>query len=163
MHVWSFYRQKVENFLTPIVILCIFNLCIFECAQYVSALRHPKHHAVNGSTTQTMNRNGEANLPEEGRRRVYSLNHSSSASAYRHNLQRRSLHSQPINSHLNCSVEEELKRRRRMAGFGQSYRELSQSDSDSDPEAGEATETDEHQWKQVSDRIDMQSRLVLRV
>lgn len=42
-----------------------------------------------------------------------------------------------------------------MAGFDQSYRKLSQSDSDSDPESGETTETDEHQWKQVSDRTDM--------
>ncbi|KAE8284954.1 Serine/threonine-protein phosphatase with EF-hands 2 [Larimichthys crocea] len=121
--------------------------------KYVSALKAPKHHAVNGSTTQTMNRNREANLPEEGRRRVYSMNHCSSASAYRYNLQHRSLHSQSISSHLNCSVEEELKMRRRMAGFDQSYRKLSQSDSDSDPESGETTETDEHQWKQIVDML----------
>ncbi|TKS84333.1 Serine/threonine-protein phosphatase with EF-hands 2 [Collichthys lucidus] len=121
--------------------------------KYVSALRPPKHHAVNGSTTQMMNRNGEANLPEESRRRVYSMNHCSSASAYKYNLQHRSFRSQSISSQLNCSVEEELKMRRRMAGFDQSYRKLSQSDSDSDPESGETTETDEHQWKQIVDML----------
>ncbi|XP_070844938.1 serine/threonine-protein phosphatase with EF-hands 2-like [Chaetodon trifascialis] len=124
--------------------------------KYVSALRPPKptHHAANGSKTQTMNNgNREAGGPVESRRRVYSLTHQSSAAAFRHNLQRRSLHSQPMSSQLNWSLEEELKRRRRLAGFDQSYGELTKSDSDSDPESGETTETDEHEWKQIVDML----------
>lgn len=131
-------------------------MCVSECAQYVSALRPPKptHCAVNGSKTQTMNsRNGEAAGPLEGRRRVCSLTHHSSAPAHRHDLPRRSLHYPPVSSQLNWSVEEELKRRRRLAGFDQSYGELKKSDSDSDPESGE-TETDENEWKQVRNRKD---------
>ncbi|XP_041816114.1 serine/threonine-protein phosphatase with EF-hands 2-like [Chelmon rostratus] len=120
--------------------------------KYVSALRPPK--PTNGSKTQTTNnRSNEASGPVESRRRVCSLTHQSSATAYRHNLQRRSLHSQPTSSQLNWSVEEELKRRRRLAGFDQSYRELTKSDSDSDPESGETTETDEHEWKQIVDML----------
>ncbi|XP_035523570.1 serine/threonine-protein phosphatase with EF-hands 2-like [Morone saxatilis] len=124
--------------------------------KYVSVLRPPKptHHAVNGSKTQTMNnRNGEASGPVEGRRRVCSLTYHSSAPAYKHNLPRRSLHNQPTSSQLNWSVEEELKRRRRQAGFDQSYGEQTKSDSDSDPESGETTETDEHEWKQIVDML----------
>lgn len=131
------------------------QLCVFECVQYVSALRPPKlaPHAVNGSKTQTINNdNREAGGPVEGRRRVCSLTHLSSAPAQRHQLPRRSLHNLPMSSQLNWSVEEELKRRRRLAGFDQSYREQQKSDSDSDPESGEAVATDEHDWKQVSDR-----------
>uniref|UniRef100_A0A8C4GSV8 Serine/threonine-protein phosphatase with EF-hands n=1 Tax=Dicentrarchus labrax TaxID=13489 RepID=A0A8C4GSV8_DICLA len=89
----------------------------------------------------------------EGRRRVCSLTYHSSAPAYKHNLPRRSLHNQPTSSQLNWSVEEELKRRRRQAGFDQSYGELTKSDSDSDPESGETTETDEHEWKQIVDML----------
>ncbi len=137
---------------------------MFECVQYVSALRPPKptNHTVNGKKNQTMNnRNGDADEPVEGRRRVYSLTYQSSASAYRHNLQRRSLHNQPISSQLNWSVEEELKRRRRLAGFDQSYGEMTKSDYDSDPEPGEITETDENEWKQVSDLKDIVSHWCL--
>nr|XP_046231339.1 serine/threonine-protein phosphatase with EF-hands 2-like [Scatophagus argus] len=122
--------------------------------KYVSALRPPKltHQAVNGSKTQTMNnRIGETSEPVEGRRRVWSLTYKSSASAYRHDLPRRSLHNQSVSSQLNWSVEEELKRRRRLAGFDQSYVELTKSDSDSDPEPGETTEKDEQEWKQIVD------------
>lgn len=122
--------------------------------QYVSALRPPKL-TQNGRKTQAMiNEIGETVGPGEGRRRVYSLTYNSSASVDKHNLPRRSLHNQPISSQLNWSVEEELKRRRRLAGFDQSYGELTKSDSDSDPESGETSETDEHEWKQVSDRED---------
>uniref|UniRef100_A0A8C4F8R5 Serine/threonine-protein phosphatase with EF-hands n=1 Tax=Dicentrarchus labrax TaxID=13489 RepID=A0A8C4F8R5_DICLA len=124
--------------------------------KYVSVLRPPKptHHAVNGSKTQMMNnRNREAGGLVEGRRRVCSLTYHSSAPAYKHNLPRRSLHNQPTSSQLNWSVEEELKRRRRQAGFDQSYGELTKSDSDSDPESGETTETDEHEWKQIVDML----------
>ncbi|KAI3361764.1 hypothetical protein L3Q82_002107 [Scortum barcoo] len=119
--------------------------------KYVSALRPPKltHHAVNGNKTQTMNsRNGEADRPAEGRRRVCSLTHHGSPPARRHDFPRRSLHYPPVSSQLNWPVEEELKRRRRLAGFDQSYGELKRSDSDSDPESGETTETDENEWKQ---------------
>ncbi|XP_070780644.1 serine/threonine-protein phosphatase with EF-hands 2-like [Enoplosus armatus] len=125
--------------------------------KYVSALRPPKptYHAVNGSKTQTMNnRNTEEALgPVEGRRRVCSLTHHGSAPAHRHELPRRSLHNAPTSSQLNWSVEEELKRRRRLAGFDQSYGELKKSDSDSDPESGETTETDEQEWKQIVDML----------
>ncbi|XP_056260313.1 serine/threonine-protein phosphatase with EF-hands 2-like [Seriola aureovittata] len=124
--------------------------------RYVSALRPPKptHHAVNGSKTQTMNNdNQESCGPVEGRRRVCSLTYQSSAPAQRHNLPRRSLHNLPTSSQLNWSVEEELKRRRRLAGFDQSYGELQKSDSDSDPEPGETVETDEHEWKQIVDML----------
>lgn len=107
------------------------------------------------------NRNGEADGPVEGRRRVCSLTHDRSAPAHRHDLPRRSLHNQPTSSQLNWSVEEELKRRRRLAGFDQSYGERKPSDSDSDPEPGEATETDEHEWKQVSHRKDIGSQSLL--
>ncbi|XP_045922371.1 serine/threonine-protein phosphatase with EF-hands 2-like [Micropterus dolomieu] len=121
--------------------------------KYVSALRPPKstHHAVNGSKTPTMNnRNTEL---VESRRRVCSLTHHSSAPAHGHDIPRRSLHSVPMSSQLNWSVEEELKRRRRLAGFDQSYGELQKSDSDSDPESGETAETDEHEWKQIVDML----------
>lgn len=119
----------------------------------MSALRPPKltNHAVNGAQTMT-NKIGGAGGPVEGRRRVCSLTYSGSASAYRHDLPRRSLHNQPVSSPLNWSVEEELKRRRRLAGFDQSYGDLRKPDSDSDPESRETAETDEHEWKQVSDR-----------
>ncbi|XP_073333657.1 serine/threonine-protein phosphatase with EF-hands 2-like [Pagrus major] len=124
--------------------------------KYVSALRPPKptHHAVNGSKVQTLNnRNGEAFGQVEGRRRVYSLTHNSSATAHRHDLPRRSLQNHPVSSQLSWSVEEELKKRRRLAGFDQSYGELTKSDSDSDPESEETTETDEHEWKQIVDML----------
>lgn len=125
--------------------------------QYVSALRPPKptHHAVNGSKTQAMNnRNGDVGGELEGRRRVCSLTYRSSSPAHRQDLPRRSLNNSPMSSQLSWTLEEELKRRRRLAGFDQSYGELkkSDSDSDSDPDSGETTETDVDEWKQVSDR-----------
>ncbi|XP_031716230.1 serine/threonine-protein phosphatase with EF-hands 2 [Anarrhichthys ocellatus] len=118
--------------------------------KYVSALRPPKatHQAVNVSKTQTMNnRNREAGGPVEGRRRVCSLTYHGSAMAHRHELPRCSLHNAPVSSQLNWSVEEELKKRRRLAGFDQSYGEPKKSDVD--PESGETTETDVDEWKQV--------------
>ncbi|KAM9337909.1 serine/threonine-protein phosphatase with EF-hands 2 [Symphorus nematophorus] len=119
--------------------------------KYVSTLRPPKptHQTINGSKTQSMNNRG----PVEGRRRVCSLTYHGSAPVYRHELPRRSLHNYPLSSQLSWSVEEELKRRRRLAGFDQSYGELTKSDSDSDPESGEITETDEHEWKQIVDML----------
>ncbi|XP_026211636.1 serine/threonine-protein phosphatase with EF-hands 2 [Anabas testudineus] len=115
--------------------------------KYVSTLRPPKltHHVVSGS-----NRNG-SDRPVDSRRRVCSLTHHGSAPAHKHELPRRSLHNLPISSQLNWSVEEELKRRRRLAGFDQSYGEVKKSDSDSDPDSGETMETDEHEWKQIVD------------
>ncbi|KAF1377660.1 hypothetical protein PFLUV_G00203060 [Perca fluviatilis] len=117
--------------------------------KYGSALTPPKptKHAVNGSKTQTIN-NREACGPVEGRRRVCSLTYCSSGPAHRHDLPRRSLHNAHVSSQFNWSLEKELKKRRRMAGFDQSYGELRKSDSDSDPESGETTETDVGEWKQ---------------
>lgn len=130
--------------------------------QYVSALRTPKLtlHEVNDSKSANTP-TGQAGGPEESRRRVCSLTYSSSTSAHKHNLPRRSFHNQPMSGQLSCSLEEELKRRRRLAGFDQSYGELTNSDSDSDPECGETTETDEHEWKQVRDGKDVRSQWLL--
>ncbi|XP_029300831.1 serine/threonine-protein phosphatase with EF-hands 2 [Cottoperca gobio] len=117
--------------------------------KYVSALRPPKltHDAVNGSKTMN-NRNRETRGPVDGRRRVCSLSYQSWAPDHSHDLPRRSLHNASVSSQLKWSVEEELKRRRRLAGFDQSYGELKKSDSDSFTES-ETTETDE--WKQIVD------------
>ncbi|KAK2819287.1 hypothetical protein Q5P01_024848 [Channa striata] len=121
--------------------------------KYVSALRPPKltPHAVSG--IRTMNRNGESSGPLDGRRRVCSLINHSSASTYKQDIPRYSLHNAPTSSHLNWSVEDELKRRRRLAGFDQAYGQLKKSESDSDPESAETTETDEQEWKQIVDLL----------
>ncbi|XP_059214331.1 serine/threonine-protein phosphatase with EF-hands 2-like isoform X2 [Centropristis striata] len=122
--------------------------------KYVSALRPPKptHHPENVSMTQRMNnRNRGADEQELGRRRVYSLTYLGSAPGHRHQAPRRSLHNTPVSGQLNWSLEEELKRRRRLAGFDQSYVEVKMSDSDSDPESGETTQTDVDEWKQIVD------------
>lgn len=110
----------------------------------MSALRPPKlkNQAANEK------RAGAAG-PAEGRRRVYTLTYKSTAADHSHKRPRHSLHSQQLSGQVNWSVEEELKKRRRLAGFDQSYGEPQRSDSDSDPESGEATEADEHEWKQV--------------
>ncbi|XP_069369347.1 serine/threonine-protein phosphatase with EF-hands 2 isoform X2 [Paralichthys olivaceus] len=112
--------------------------------KYVSALRPPKttHYAVNDT---------EASGPVEARRRVCSLTHHSSPPPQRYNLSRRSLHNLPTSCQHSWSVEEELKRRRRLAGFDQSYGELQRSDSD--PECGATAQTDEHEWKQIVDLL----------
>uniref|UniRef100_A0A8C9Z1V7 Serine/threonine-protein phosphatase with EF-hands n=1 Tax=Sander lucioperca TaxID=283035 RepID=A0A8C9Z1V7_SANLU len=116
----------------------------------LDAIARPTKHAVSGSKTQTIN-NREACGPVEGRRRVCSLTYYSSGPAHRHALPRRSLHNAHMRSQLNWSLEKELKKRRRLAGFDQSYGELKTSDSDSDPESGETTETDVGEWKQIVD------------
>lgn len=72
--------------------------------------------------------------------------HHGSAQGHKHDLHFSS------QSSSSWSVEEELKRRRRLAGFDQSYGEVKKTDSESDPDSGETVETDEHEWKQVSDR-----------
>lgn len=128
--------------------MCVFNLCFWLYLQYVSALRPPK---------LMINRNG-SDRSVDSRRRVCSLTHYGSALAHKRDLPRRSLHSLPVSSQLNWSVEEELKRRRRLAGFDQCYGEVNKYDSDSDPDSGETMETDEHEWKQVSDRKDVGSQ-----
>uniref|UniRef100_UPI0037E9A837 serine/threonine-protein phosphatase with EF-hands 2-like n=1 Tax=Semicossyphus pulcher TaxID=241346 RepID=UPI0037E9A837 len=122
--------------------------------KYVSALRPPQqtHHGIHGTKSQALN-NREVGGPAEGRRRVCSLTYHDSTLAQRHYLPRRSLNYPPTSSHLNSSVEEELKRRRRMAGFDQSYGEPQKSDSESDPESGETTDTDEQEWKQIVDML----------
>ncbi|XP_075312660.1 serine/threonine-protein phosphatase with EF-hands 2 [Odontesthes bonariensis] len=122
--------------------------------RYVSVLRPPKmvRQALNDNKTVDC-RNGDAGGPEEGRRRVRSLTDHSSATAQRSNLPRRSLHNLPISNQSSCSVEDELKKRRRLAGFDQSYREMKTSDSDSDPEFGETTEKDGNEWKQIVDLL----------
>ncbi|XP_071751057.1 serine/threonine-protein phosphatase with EF-hands 2 [Centroberyx gerrardi] len=122
--------------------------------KYVSALRPAMRsgQAVNGSGYQNMDDDEQDSGPVEGRRRVRSLTHHSPGLGPRHDLQRRSLHNLPVSSHVNCSVEEELKRRRRQAGFNQSYGDLKKSvSSDSDPESGEIMETYGHEWKQIVD------------
>ncbi|XP_030598229.1 serine/threonine-protein phosphatase with EF-hands 2 [Archocentrus centrarchus] len=124
--------------------------------KYVSALRPPKttKPAVNGSI-QTMNsRNREAGIPVEARRRVRSLTHHSSTPSQRHDPPRRSLHNlHTSHQQLGWSVEDELKKRRRLAGFDQSYGEMKKLDSDSDPECEEGTETDEREWEQIVDLL----------
>lgn len=110
------------------------------------------HHTANGTKTQAANdKRGDADGTVQGRRRVYTLTYKRSAVNPSHDHPRHSLHSQHLSGPLNWSVEEELKRRRRLAGFDQSYGEGAKSDSDSDPEPGEATEADELEWKQVGD------------
>lgn len=128
-------------------------------AQYVSTLK--PHHASNGRKNQAMDNMMEVTGPGGGRRRVYSLTYNNSTSAYKHSFPRRSLHNQPTGSQLNWSVEEELKRRRRLAGFDQSYGELAKSDPDSDPESGETTEADDHEWKQVGWTFSMGKMLMI--
>lgn len=107
--------------------------------QYVSALRPPKLSRRSANEER-----GEAGGTGEDhrrqRRRVYTLTYERAAVDGGLARPRHSLH-----SHVSWSLEEELKQRRRLAGFHPSYA----SDSDSDPEAGEATEADGREWKQV--------------
>ncbi|XP_047227998.1 serine/threonine-protein phosphatase with EF-hands 2-like [Girardinichthys multiradiatus] len=122
--------------------------------RYVSVLRPPKmiRHTLNGNRT-VISKNEDATGPAEARRRVRSLTNTSTL-AQRHNVPRRSLHNLPTTGNqMNCSVEEELKKRRRLAGFDQTYREMKTLDSDSDPEFGEPTETHGHEWKQIVDLL----------
>lgn len=139
--------------------MCVYLICVFDCLQYVSALRPPKltHHVVSGNNTTTNNRNGSGG-PVDGRRRVCSLTYHGSALARKHDPPRHSLQNLHFSSQTTWSVEEELKRRRRLAGFDQSYGELKKSDSDSDPDSGDTMVTDEHEWKQVSDRKNVGSQ-----
>lgn len=133
------------------------------CVQYVSALRPPKPsgHAVNGGKAVN-NKNEEDDWPMEGRRRVWSLTYQKPAPAHNYHLPRRSLHNPPLGSQSNCSLEEELKRRRRLAGFDQCYAETNKSDSDSDSDSAEGTETNENEWKQVRDGRVVGSQLLLK-
>ncbi|XP_005917399.1 serine/threonine-protein phosphatase with EF-hands 2 isoform X2 [Haplochromis burtoni] len=123
--------------------------------KYASTLRPPKMTklAVNGSNSQTTNRrNGDAGVPVDFRPRVRSLTHHSSTPSQ--GLPRRSLHNlHTSHQHMNWSVDDELKKRRRLAGFDQSYGERKKPDSDSDPECEEGTETYEHEWEQMVDLL----------
>uniref|UniRef100_A0A3Q2SSH5 Serine/threonine-protein phosphatase with EF-hands n=1 Tax=Fundulus heteroclitus TaxID=8078 RepID=A0A3Q2SSH5_FUNHE len=122
--------------------------------RYVSVLRPPKmsRQTLNGDKT-VIGKNENASGPAEGRRRVRSLTNTS-ALIQKNNIPRRSLHNLPITGNQpNCSVEDELKKRRRLAGFDQSYREMKTPDSDSDPEFGEPMETHGHEWKQIVDLL----------
>lgn len=112
----------------------------------MSALRPPK---VTRRATDEKRVGADGTV--EGRRRVYTLTYKSTAGDHSCQRPRHSLHSQHLSGPINWSVEEELKKRRRLAGFDQSYGEAEKSDSDSDPESGEATEADEHEWKQVKE------------
>lgn len=130
----------------------------------MSALRPPKltQQAANGVKNQVANEErGEADGTVEGRRRVYTLTYTRTAADHSRKRPRHSLHSQHLSGQINWSVEQELKERRRLAGFDQSYGKPEKSDSDSDPESGEATEADEHEWKQVSDSSFLVAALLL--
>uniref|UniRef100_M3ZR43 Serine/threonine-protein phosphatase n=1 Tax=Xiphophorus maculatus TaxID=8083 RepID=M3ZR43_XIPMA len=122
--------------------------------RYVSVLRPPKviSPTLNGNKAGS-GKNEDASGPAEGRRRVRSLTNTS-AQGQRNNIPRRSLHNLSTSgAQLNCSVEDELKKRRRLAGFDQTYKEMKMLDSDSDPEFGEPTETHGHEWKQIVDLL----------
>ncbi|XP_037835488.1 serine/threonine-protein phosphatase with EF-hands 2 isoform X1 [Kryptolebias marmoratus] len=112
--------------------------------RYVSVLRPPK--MIHGNSSS---RNGDADGPVEGRRRVRSLTNHGSAPAPRSISPRRSLHNLPVSDELSGSVEDELRKRRRLAGFDQAYREKK---SDSEPGFGGAG-THGHEWKQIVDLL----------
>ncbi|XP_077944182.1 serine/threonine-protein phosphatase with EF-hands 2 [Gasterosteus aculeatus] len=110
--------------------------------KYVSALRPPEAHTLNSGSR-------EAGAPAEGRRRLCSLTYQGSPKAPVHTLPRRSLHNEPASGQPNWSVEEELKRRRRLAGFDQTYGQMKRSDSDF--ESGDTKGKDVDEWKQIVD------------
>ncbi|KAM8827715.1 serine/threonine-protein phosphatase with EF-hands 2 [Spinachia spinachia] len=112
--------------------------------KYVSALRPPEAHTLNS-------RSRETGAPAAGRRRVCSLTYQDSPRARMHQLPRRSLHDAPAASQPNWSVEEELKRRRRLAGFDQTYGPLKTPDSVCESESGGTTGKDVDEWKQIVD------------
>ncbi|XP_024236797.1 serine/threonine-protein phosphatase with EF-hands 2-like isoform X1 [Oncorhynchus tshawytscha] len=123
--------------------------------KYVSALRPPKRKRQNrsGMTDSDLEDDDPTTKPvDSSRRRVHSLTHSSSTGT-RHEVQRRSL--QGLNNRVTCSVEEELKERRRQAGLSQSYGDLRNSlaNSDSDPDSGELLESYGDEWKQIVDML----------
>lgn len=125
--------------------------------QYVSTLR--PHHATSRGENQTPANSTETCGLGQSRRRVRSLTHNNSVSAFKHHFPRRSLHDQPTSSqHSNWSLEEELKRRRRLAGFDQSYGEPLKSDSDSGSESGETAKMDDNEWKQVCQKVKCEER-----
>ncbi|XP_061732562.1 serine/threonine-protein phosphatase with EF-hands 2-like isoform X2 [Nerophis ophidion] len=107
--------------------------------KYVSTLRPPQR----GFHTTEDNRDEE---PSESRRRVFSLTQERLSPAHRHKISRRSLQNPPRSDRLHCSVEKELKKRRRQAGFDQSYGDINTSDS-------QETGSDDHEWKQVVDML----------
>ncbi|XP_036834942.1 serine/threonine-protein phosphatase with EF-hands 2 [Oncorhynchus mykiss] len=121
----------------------------------ICALRPPKRKRQNrsGMTDSDLEDDDPTAKPvDSSRRRVHSLTHSSSTGT-RHEVQRRSL--QGLNNRVTCSVEEELKERRRQAGLSQSYGDLRNSlaNSDSDPDSGELLESYGDEWKQIVDML----------
>ncbi|XP_054612238.1 serine/threonine-protein phosphatase with EF-hands 2-like isoform X2 [Dunckerocampus dactyliophorus] len=112
--------------------------------KYISTLRPPKQGLQTASNRRTADNRDEE--PAESRRRVYSLTQVRSTPTHRHDFPRRSLQNLPLRDQLHWSVEMELKKRRRQAGFDQSYGDLNKSDLD----FGD-TEANDHEWKQVVD------------
>lgn len=150
--------KGVESTMVTKIIIHLFTL-FFGCMQYASTLR--PHHATSREENQSPANSTEASGLGQSRRRVRSLTHNNSVSAFKHHFPRRSLHNQPTSSQQpNWSLEEELKRRRRMAGFDQSYGEPAdfESDFDSGLESGETTKIDEQEWKQVCQIIKCKER-----
>ncbi|KAM4634566.1 serine/threonine-protein phosphatase with EF-hands 2 [Polymixia lowei] len=128
--------------------------------KYVSALRPPNRsrQAVNGSRSPTLDQNSseKASEPVEGLCRMSPLTKHSPGLGSKHNPQRYygrqcSLQNLFTSGHVNCSVEEELRKRRKQAGFSQSYGDLGKYVFDEDPEAGETAGTDGDEWKQIVD------------
>ncbi|XP_056146741.1 serine/threonine-protein phosphatase with EF-hands 2-like [Lampris incognitus] len=120
--------------------------------KYVSALRPPKRSQAVNANRCLDTEDKKTSVSAEGRRRVCSLTNHSPALGPRHEFQRRSLHDLSTSSHVTCSVEEELRKRRRQAGFNKFNRGLRMSlSSNSDLEPGETVETDGDDWKQIVD------------
>lgn len=120
-------------------------MCRCVCVQYVSLLRPPK--MIHGDSC----RNGDAGGPMEGRRRVRSLTNHSSASTQRSVSPRRSLHNLSVNNGVSGSVEDELRKRHRLAGLDQAYGDIKTAESGSEPGFGVGIGGHGHEWKQVSD------------
>uniref|UniRef100_A0AAY4ERF7 Serine/threonine-protein phosphatase with EF-hands n=1 Tax=Denticeps clupeoides TaxID=299321 RepID=A0AAY4ERF7_9TELE len=113
--------------------------------RYVSTLRPPKQRKSSAKNKQSDQDSwDEDNMT---RRRVRSMTYSSPGVS-RPEVQRHSLQT------LSSQVEEELRERRRRAGFSLSHGDLHNSlSSDSDSDPGENLETDAEDWKQVVDML----------
>ncbi|XP_061655382.1 serine/threonine-protein phosphatase with EF-hands 2-like isoform X1 [Phyllopteryx taeniolatus] len=115
--------------------------------KYVSTLKPPMQSLHITSSNSKM---ADPDRLVESRRRVRSLPNQSPTPAGRHDFPRRSLQNPPVSDQLYWSVEKELRKRRRDAGFDQSYGDMKMSDSAQDPED---TGTDDHEWKQIVDML----------
>lgn len=118
--------------------------------RYVSVLRPPKPRKNADNSKPDMSKDWSENDSEDavGRRRVYSLTYHNTAQ--RQDSRWRSLQNLSTTGQVNWSVDEELRRRRKQAGFDQTYEE---PNSDSEPESGETTESDINEWKQIVDLL----------